>query len=319
MELRDSLLGLYEDRIGVLTENTDIHKKSLDIVRYYLRRNRDIRSEENYLEELKGYLIHFLQMRITLESNTGHVDDSALQVSEEEYRLLSSLVHTIKNDSILQSIRLLLALLGDAIDEEVRHADFAVDRAATKKKAVDREIASLLTHMSRSHGSLPVTHRNFAGLILFYFALYKLVQSRSVITLIKQFIPTKTDHRNRTVRDRNSQIRFLIEKNNQYRKRYFAMIKTLYPLIMKQINVITKTFGFGSLLFRSNGKPDGSVYAKLISGYLHNTVNSGLSIIIGFPFRPASVAFGEASEELLSKMKSNSRNSTTRTATGDEI
>jgi hypothetical protein len=80
------------------------------------------------------------------------------------------------------------------------------------------------------------------------------------------------------------------------------MIKTLYPLVIKQIHVITKTFGFKNHLFLDNGGINNSVYAKLVSSYLHNTINSGLSVVIGFPFRPASVAFGKASEELLSKI-----------------
>lgn len=69
--------------------------------------------------------------------------------------------------------------------------------------------------------------------------------------------------------------------------------------MLKQIATVVETFGIAGLMFRDSNGIQKDVYLKLLSAFLHNSVNSGLGIIVGFPFRPASAAFEKAAAGLM--------------------
>lgn len=308
--IEDTLRALYENRIADLVRDSTLPSRSLSVFTYYLKHNRDLSNLEQYMRDLERYFLNFLHERIGkehVEKTVSLLDTSSgLSLSEEEREQCRVVVTAVKEDGIAASVRILLRLLEDAVEEASGTGDFQVVTKPSKRKDIDREFALLLTKLVATIDRKSVFERNFAGLLLFYFALFKLIHSPSVVTLIEEFIPRKKsrDSSGRVVRDRNTQIRYLIEAGTEYRKNYLGMVKTLFPLVMKQVGVIAKTFNVRSLVFQKDGSLHASVYAKLLSSFLHNSVNGGLGIIIGFPFRPASLAFKEASERLLQEIHS---------------
>ncbi len=299
--LRDVLEGLYEELVLDRTRGSVLPTRCLEIVRYYLRRNRSIGEQGRYCDELKAYLVHFLQERFDKEIETNYHPIDNFSFAPGDEKALQNIVRLIAEDEIMKSIRILFFSIDSALDDEIRDIGRGPSPAAGKQRDIDRELAVLLTKMKKRQKSAAVNEKNFAGLVLFYFALYKLVQSPAVTKLVGSFILKRKDGNGRMVRDRNRQIRYLVERNSHYRKRYFTMIKQLFPLVMKQIGVIVGTFDLRIHIFQKEGVLNSSAYAKLLSSFLHDAVNGGLSIIIGFPFRPASRSFQTASERLLEK------------------
>jgi flagellar biosynthesis protein FlhG len=301
--LRDVLLALYEERIQILTTEKNLPEKSKEILRYYLKKNYSIPDSSAYTEELKQYLLHFITGRFIqepqAEAEAVRSFRDGLSFSEEEDDAIRETVQSVKQDAISVSLRILISLVESGLDEEVRSVNLSFQKTVNKSKDIDRELAVLLTKMRNTPQIKDRSMKNFGGIILFYFTLYKLVQSPSVTTLVKQFVPMKKNKNGGSVRDRNKQIRYLVEKSDEYRREYFKMVKTLFPLAIRQLKVIAETFDVGTFIFRREGKVHSSVYVKLLSSFLHDAVNSGLSVIVGFPFRPASDAFHRGSEKLL--------------------
>jgi flagellar biosynthesis protein FlhG len=316
--LQDTLHALYESRVTEHTKNSNVPTKSIPVLAYYLKLNKNIENSEAYLEDLEHYFLHFLTSRINKETGAESVsvqESSGVALSDKERAECRAIVEAVKDDKIASSARILIKLLDGTVEEVTRASSFSVSSETGKRKDIDREFAVLLTRMKsdgrHEHNGM---ERNFAGLLLFYFALFKLMNSPSVVRLIEQFVPKKKSQgdNDRYIRDRNTQIKYLIEKSDQYRNGFLKMIKTLFPLVMKQVGVIAKTFELYPLIFRRKDGINSSVYAKLLSSFLHNSLNGGLGIIVGFPFRPASIAFGEASETLLKHINHSAETDTNR-------
>lgn len=165
--------------------------------------------------------------------------------------------------------------------------------------ALDREVTALLLFLAEEV-SVSATVRNMSGLLMFYFCLYKLFQSDKIVDTLNDFVPRRKDNRGHTVRDRHSQILSLVNHSDQYRKKYLSLIKRLFPLIMRQIEVMSDTFDLQDLVFSTReGKVSRELYARLTAGFVHEAVNSGLGILISFQHRPASAAFHQAAHSVL--------------------
>jgi flagellar biosynthesis protein FlhG len=146
---------------------------------------------------------------------------------------------------------------------------------------------------------------NYSGLLIFYFSFYKLIQNENFFQTLNDFIPVKNSEKSKTIkRDRRKQIYYLIEKNNFYHNKFLSLIKKLFPVIIKQLNAVISAFGFKNIYFSKDKNAIYSeAYLKLLSNFLHNILNSGLGIIVGFKNRPASDSFYQGADKLLDELK----------------
>ena len=103
------------------------------------------------------------------------------------------------------------------------------------------EISRLLISICNTIDTDNRLSKKTGGLLLFYFALYKLCQSDIIITLLMNFIPKKKNEKGIIIRDRHTQIKNLVDTNEKYKKEYLSIIKTLFPVISKQIITIVNT------------------------------------------------------------------------------
>ena len=95
-----------------------------------------------------------------------------------------------------------------------------------------------------------------------------------------------------------------MEGDPEYKSRYLKLLKTPHPIVSKQIATIVKTFELSGLLFRDEkGAVIRSAYVKLLTNFIHDTLYSGLSVVVGFPFRAAAGAFQEGAERALQNLK----------------
>ena len=307
--LLDTLMFIHEERITTLAAST-ISNRSLELIRQFLSHHKTIANIDEYLDEIGQYLRILLELQLSAgpAAAIGSVKTAkkAEVFTPEEKSGFRSFLQKLNSDPLRQRIVKTMDLLESKIHQlEERSNPFAAGTAVVPDKAVDRELSALLVAINRAGLRNPLIATQ-GGLLLFYFSLYKLFQSRTVTELIRSLVPSKTNSKGATVRDRNRQIRNLVEGNPEYKKRYLKLLKTLHPIVSKQIANIVKTFELSGLLFRDEkGELIRSAYVKLLTNFIHDTLYSGLSVVIGFPFRSAASAFQDGAERALQTLRQN--------------
>ncbi|HET6486000.1 MAG TPA: hypothetical protein VFH83_06250, partial [Spirochaetia bacterium] len=87
-------------------------------------------------------------------------------------------------------------------------------------------------------------------------------------------------------------------------QRYLKTMRTIHTVVMKQLGTVAQELGLQVLLLKDqHSRPDARAYLKLLASFLHETVYSGLSVIVGFDYRAATLAFQAGAEKLLASME----------------
>ena len=232
-------------------------------------------------------------------------ESSQLFTPEQRESLRHYLSDCQSNRTRRQIIKTLTLLETKELVEEDKGSSFsgAGSRAKDPGHSIDREISALLMFLEEEIRRFPAL-RNMSALLLFYFSMYKLFQSDKIVDTLTRFVPKKRDRQGQLVRDRYAQISSIINHTDTYRQKYLTLIKRLFPLVIRQIQVVASTFELQNLLLHaddSNGANALSrdVYARLTSNFVHEAVNSGLGVLVSFQHRPASAAFQRAARSLL--------------------
>jgi flagellar biosynthesis protein FlhG len=281
---------IHAGRLREIAGRQKLSRRSFDFVHYFLERNRRIEPLDSYLEELERFLLQLLRGSRTGEAVFG----------PEERELLRGFLQAVQDDPLCASILRLL----DLLEERIRQLQgsrrlFAAAAGSPADRAIDREVSRFLLELpGPAAGNAEL--RNFGGLLLLYFSLFKLLQSPSIARLFHSLIPRKKDRRGRMVRDRQRQILSLLEKEGAQHKEFLRLIRTLYPILIRQISGIARVFRLGGLVFRDDRRAvHRKAYLSLLTHFTHDTLYSGLSIVVGFAYRPASAAFQRSAERIL--------------------
>ena len=123
--------------------------------------------------------------------------------------------------------------------------------------------------------------------------------SPSVRRLVLQLVPRRSLD-GRVIRDRRTQIRNLVERNELYHRRYFSLVKRLYPVLIQQIDRLVRRNGWIRLLLTdSAGGVNKNAYLKLLTHVLHDSLHSGLGVYVGFRYNTAGRAIEQGARALL--------------------
>jgi cellulose biosynthesis protein BcsQ len=291
-QLLDILRCLLVDRLPPYPNDEEISLRSFELVQYFISRSAPGEDLESYLDELGAYL------RSLLGDAEADMASGSEFFTPRERAALLKYIRTVREDDLREQMQSVLELLQSRIERLERSGGDPSEHNTGRDKSLERELSSLLMELSRmSDDRKPL--RNYSGLLLFYFSLYKLFQSRTIVGVLTDIIPHKKNSRGREVRDRYRQISYLVEGDKEYQKRYFALIRSLYPIVNKQISAVVKTFELSSLLFR-NSKNEllRQAYLKLFINFVHDVIYSGLSVVVGFKYRSAAAAFREGAEKI---------------------
>jgi len=299
---------IKEEQLKFFAQKSNIPEKTFDLIKYFLIHRTTNDTFDKFIDELGEYVGNIIRYRMTKDkfytNENGKVPEGRRIFTLEQIQSLKKLFSAINADPLrLRALRI-ASLAEDLIDkQENAKRHFFVGNVTPANKRIDMEISKMLITLNNQASHLKTTVKNTAGLLLFYFSLYKLFHSKSLLKLLNNFIPIRKSGKGRVVRDKHKQIRYIVEQNSVYKKRYLTLIKVLFPVITKQLTTMVQTFQLSHLYYR---KADGSInkaaYVKLFSHFMHDTVNSGLGIITGFRYRPASIAFNEAADKLIDKV-----------------
>jgi cellulose biosynthesis protein BcsQ len=265
-----------------------------DMVASYVHHNPDIQDIDGYLRGLSVHLNGIISMM------TGDASAAARGFSAQEESALREFLSRVRQSGLRKEMLRMEGLVADQVVrlEEAR-GPFASRAAPAQDKALDRELGRLLVILNRAARGSSLM-RNQGVLLLFHFSLYKLFQSRTLVGVLKGLVPRRVGPKGRKVRDRFAQIRTLVERDPAARERYLAVLRTLHALVMRQVSAVARALDLRNLVILDEAaRLDGRPYLKLLSAFLHETLYSGLSVIVGFDYRSAAAAFQEGAEKLL--------------------
>jgi len=246
------------------------------LLRYFLRRSSEKEDSEEFFERFEKFL----------ENNAM---GSAIP-SEKVRNELRSWLLSNSNTPLRRQIRQAMETSdGHAADLEAGANTFGSKFQKVSTKSVEREITLLLKRLAL----LPLhsSSQQMAGLLLFHFALMRFFSNKTVQEVVNALIP-KRQESGVSIRDRRRQIARLLGKDAAYQERFFVMIKKLYPVMSHQLDYLVSTLKLRKILFRdASGTVAKGTYVRLFHASIYEIVNSGLGIVAGFRFRPASRAF----------------------------
>ncbi len=298
--LRDILKVIQQEMISHQLQGLGIRGKTLELMRFFFTSKRDTVN----LEELAGCLASFLDSLLSKAKSGGTRGNKVIDNGKQHDGLMQ-LAGAVQGDPLQKTVKRLIDVLDTGIQRQLdEKRPFFLSGGFGANKAFDKEFSLLLMEFDKIVKDQRPFLKNAAGVLLFIYSLYKLFRSRSVVKLIDDIIPKRRDNHGAMTRDRYSQIKYLVERSEEYRKSFYVLIKLLFPVVQKQISTVAKTFELRNLLLRdSRGAVNERAYLKLLINFLHDLVYSGLSIVIGFRYRPASVAFEETAERLLAEIR----------------
>lgn len=299
--IMDLLRIMQLERLNDLAFNIKLSSHTFDLIKFFILNSEDEKNIMDTITKLGKFLINFLSNdRVYLNSETPPKLDEKNIFTKEQINNLSEYFSKVFNDNIRNTaLKLYKKIEKSIFEEENSKRPFFGLKVLHKDKTLDIELSRLLISITGTINSNNNPDRKTGGLLLFYFALYKLCQSDTIINLLMNFIPKKKNQKGLTIRDRHAQIKNLVDSNEQYKKEYLSILKTLFPVVSRQIVNIVSTFELQKLVFMdSNKKVNKIAYLKLFSNFIHDIVNSGLSVVVGFKYRPASIAFRKAANKL---------------------
>jgi MinD-like ATPase involved in chromosome partitioning or flagellar assembly len=293
--MKDSLKHVHGRLLLHASQGLDVPRGVREMLTLYAQRHPSIGKTAEYLESFGAYLQEIIATAVETADNAGQAG-----FSPAERGVLLTFLERIKRSNLRRELMRLEGLLDDRIRQiDVSRRMRAGAGEQERDKLVDRELGRFLVTANKA-ASRSAVMRSHGALLLFYFSLYKLYQSRTLMALIKGLIPRRKNQKGRLVRDRFRQIRRLVEADPAYRQRYLKTLGALYQVLMKQIGNIAEALGLPQLLLRDRqSRINGSAYLKLLTAFLHETLYGGLSVIVGFDYRSTAVAFREGAERLL--------------------
>ncbi len=291
-KMAEKMEFMREERVRHLSEGLDLPVRMSAALRYYVQTHPDIENPREYLLQWMAYVR-------TLVPRAGEAD--GIRLRENQEKQLLAFLRRVRDDKFLQILRKPESYVRQALESQ-RGGNrlFGTEKSLDFNRVIDREVCVLLQYVAEQGGEDPL-QRNMGSLLLFDFALFKLLQSQTLVDMIHGFVPYRTE-RGKKVRDKREQIYNLVERSEKYQIEFLQLVKKIYPLAEKQVAAVVKAFGLTGLVLRSSeGKPLRDGYVKLLTTVLHDTVHSGLGVIIGFRHSPASRAFSRGARKTVGR------------------
>ena len=254
------------------------------------------------------------EYRYFLSTYSGDLEEETLLREATNYLMIDDpeparpLVRRFLENSLTSPIHIAVQDLGLAIEALVsRNRLFWQSnddgRAIKRARGAIRALIDAIN--TSSSGIFGV---NLGGMLVCYLALIMIMDSDRVRKLIAGAIPSRRVN-GRRVRDRRLLIRNLVVRNAEYHRRYFELVKTIYPVLIKQVDRLVDRSEWKKLLLRS---PDGEVnrnaYLKLLTHTLHDVLHAGLGVYVGFRYNSAGRAIEEGAKRLLKIARSGGSN-----------
>ncbi|MFW6252332.1 MAG: ParA family protein [bacterium] len=217
-------------------------------------------------------------------------------------------IETVRADSLWQTARQAVRHIEAAVEAQSAHArGFATVSRENLERTLTQAEGAARTLLGSCAGMTAAAELRNAQVMLFYLSMYKILKNDAVAARVRDSIPLRersagsggSSRKKVQERDRFVQISYLVAGDNAYRSVYVDLLRTLYPVLTRQVASFAKALNASSLLIRNaTGSVERRAYLTLFSNALHDALFSGLGIITGFRYREASRAFAAGADEL---------------------
>ncbi len=305
IKLLEACEVLQKKLLADTPDDLDLDENSRNLILHYIARRGEISNVEVYCRELEEYYRDFHASSGTPRYGKFLARKKKALTTEKNRAALRSFVGTLKKNLLRIHALRARAVLDEAL-EEIGDSTriFGGARSPRTEKKIHEAVSRVLAEGVRRHEKLDSFTRNLLGVLLFHFALSKIMNSHGVQNRVYDFVPKRKNPRGAYVRDKYRQIHYLVEKDEEYHERYFHLIRDLFPVALKQLAVLVETFRLSPLVLRnpSSGEANRNAYLKLLTNFVHDAIHSGLGVFIGFKFNTAAEAIKAGARDLLQVM-----------------
>ena len=284
-KLLDAVQMLHKSVVASIQTGGSLSDAAVNELRFYLSSHHGTL----VAEELSGEVSELMQ---------GQADGSQT-ATDFDARAVDSFVRRYADHPLTRRIREAIVAIETAAETVVDQSRlFARGRADRRPLSLAMvRVRRVLEQIHRKPGGR--FERNLGGILMCYLAILMICASPKVRSLVSSAIPRRTEA-GRVVRDRRKQIRNLVEKDANYHKRYFAMVRGLFPVLVHQLNRLVAATGWKSLMLRTrNGVVNKNAYLKLFTHVLHDSLHAGLGVYVGFRFNSAGRAIEDGARDLI--------------------
>jgi MinD-like ATPase involved in chromosome partitioning or flagellar assembly len=316
-KLRETLGLVFDQLIRASVEAVPAGRKSKDIIAYYLTHTPRIEDVAAYVRDLDEFVAGVLhveeQERLRqLRERLNRGGDLSVLSAEQE-KAVTGVVRALQKDELFMELVRVLQVLDDALEAIAgSNRGFmqksSLDHSRIVRSAVPRVLGLIAGEFEgNGPGRLNVFARNAAATALFLVAADKEFEDPETRELLRRLVPEKpggNGSRRGPRRDRYTQIRRILSRDEEYHKLFFQVVRTVFPGITRRISSLNQTFSLGSLLLRDRkGGINAPAYVKLTTHLLHDVVNAGLGVSISATYNAASQAIRYGTERLVKLRK----------------
>jgi hypothetical protein len=271
----------------------------------YLARHPYIDRVDAYVQAVEDFLADLLYSEglMSAEQVSSFSSGESPLLDETQRHMLTRYLEDLSRSSFWSSIVSLSREVESTLQElRDRGRMFHVSVGTRKLERVEQLLTRFLRNLASMREDRRARAGDAGGILLFYLAMLKLVKAESIQKLFREFVPMRQEN-GEAVRDRRTQIRRLIERDTQYHDQFLSIVRTVYPVLTRQLSRLMDHYGLHTLLLRTKeGDAHREAYLKLLTQFIHDTVNSGLGVAVGIRFTPASEALKEGADELLQEV-----------------
>ncbi len=273
-KIREANLLIME-LIVPLMEDQDISPVSRKLLRYYLLKEYKDDGEDaalDYCAAVHGKPVEQLFSVDELEKIRGYLARQRRNPLRSSFKDCLTAV-----DKLIDMHRGTVPALQSQIPGQHRRLNRSIVKSFL---LLDRLVQKLSEEsMQRRYGKIDGRMlRNSLGLAFFYYGIHRLMDHEKLRNLLLGFIPHKTVG-NKRFRDRNRQIMMLLKRDHSYHKKFFYLVKTLFPMVEKQLRGLSAEYRLEAILFKDgNGRLNRNAYLKLLAELMHDMLNAGLGV-----------------------------------------
>ena len=309
--LSDNLQVLKQERQMFLAKRAGFSKKLFLVLKHFLLNFKTDLNENEFLLACENHLKLIFQKYTNPLNSHKSETNSALEtvkainiISDNEKKGFISFFHILKQDNLFNNICTLIEQIEEyKLEIEKSKRPYSAGPQQDSHNWINKKVIEVLIKLNKLCFQFNNSFKNTARLLLFNFTLFKLFQTKNIPQFIQSFVPMKKNRKGNLTRDRFQQIKNIVVGDINYQKSYFELLKKFTPIILKQLISVIKTFKLNNLIYLTKENTiNKKTYLKLSSNYLHEIIHSGLSIILGFKYRTASIAFTQAAEKLKEKL-----------------
>ena len=295
---------LQEVLIPPLPAALGVGENTARIIRGYIEHNPRISDIDAYCSAVVKYVVTLVSLRVTNHGLTRLPPETSI-LTDKQRKGLRSYVAGLAKDPLRTAVLELTDVINRAIEEASAQTSlFGHAGSRSWIEQVDQKARALLTRAAKSPEAQRHEVHQALAVLLFNLGMHKLLVSERVRNLIYDFIPTRSTEDGRLMRDRKRQIRALVQRDSDYHRRFYQLVRTMFPLVTRQVGELSRLSGYDRFLLRDgDGRPNSEAYVKLLTKFAHNSLNAGLGVLVGLTHSPATRAIADGARALLVRME----------------